>query len=65
MRFRLNKRQKELLAPGLIELANISFAALIFGTILSDHPSWSIAIVGIALYTVLILFALYLRKGEQ
>lgn len=65
MRLRLNNEQKELLAPGLIDLANLALAALLFGTILSERPNWLIAIAGLTLYFVITSVALYLGKGAR
>lgn len=61
---RLNKEQRELLADKLMDLANISIAALVFGQFLSPVGlSWPLIGLGLMFYLVLSVISMHLRRG--
>lgn len=61
---KLNKEQSNLLANGFKDLANLSIAALIFGNILGNTIKLLPIIIGIILYLVFNIWAIYLLKEE-
>ena len=63
MRFyRLNKAQRELWADKLMDLANFSLAALVFGQATTANPKLELVSLGVSLYVVAGVIATYLGR---
>jgi len=61
----MNKPQRELLANGLKDLANLTAAALILSQAFSAQKSILLVIVGLLAYMVIYTFAVLLLRGEE
>lgn len=62
---RLSSRQRVVLGDTLRQLANFAAAALVFGQFVGQQKvSWRLLIAGIALWLVLVSYALVL-EGDQ
>lgn len=62
---RLSSRQRVVLGDTLRQLANFAAAALVFGQFVGQQEvSWRLLIAGIALWLVLVSYALVL-EGDQ
>lgn len=60
---RLNEEQRKLWADKLMDLANLSVAALIFGALLStSRPQWDLLSLGLTIYFLLAIIATWLRR---
>ena len=62
---RLDRRQREALGYTLRELANFVAAALVLGQIVGDRPRSWLILAGIAAWSVLVAWALFLERGRQ
>lgn len=59
----LNDEQRTLWADKLMDLANLSVAALVFGSLLSPGGlRWSVVVLGLGIYLILAVLATRLRR---
>jgi hypothetical protein len=62
---RLTRGQRTMLADKVLDAANVAAGALVFGQFLADRFSLALAIVGLALWSILALLALALITGGE
>jgi hypothetical protein len=61
----LDDAQRELVAEKLCDVANLAAGALLFGQSMVDRPSLLLAATGLALWVVLIAYAVHLVSWRK
>ncbi len=62
MRFRLNEKQKALLADKILDLANYFAVGFIITQLLSEEIDFLRIVIGSLIYLILVVFSLWLRR---
>lgn len=61
----MTEGQRTAFGQSVLELANFAAAALVFGQFVGQQPpSWTLIVAGVAVWLVLIVFALRLIGGR-